>query len=100
MRRKIALHVALLVLGLLGPVWALTIGANPVIMCHERVMQPGDTCANAEGTQVQTYQQRWDAAQGARPVVGVVGLVVAVFAVGLLRAEVKAAQPAANGIGP
>lgn len=100
MRRRLVLHTLLLVLGLLGPLWALTWGANPVIVCHGVVMHPGDTCANADGGQVQTYEQRWNAAQGARPVIGVVGSVVAVFAAGLLRAEVKSAQPAAKAIGP
>lgn len=101
MRRRLLLHALLAVLGLLGVVWALTIGATPVIMCHDVVMRPGDVCANADGTRTQTYQERWDAAQGARPVVAVVGVVVAGFALGLVRAELRASgQPAESDIGP
>lgn len=106
MRGRLARHAALALLGLLGVLWALTLGANPVITCHEVVMRPGDVCANADGTRTQTYQERWDAAQGARPVVGGVGLVVAGFGVALLRAEWRAGRPvpppqdAASGIGP
>lgn len=100
MRGRLLLHAALVVLGLLGVVWALTLGADPVITCRDAVMRPGDVCANAEGTSSQTYQQRWDAAQGARPVVAGVGLVVAGFGVVLLRAEWRAGQPADRAIGP
>ncbi len=101
MRRRLLLHVVLGVLGLLGPVWALTLGAHPVVMCHDVVMAPGDVCANAEGTRVQTYQERWDAAQQARPVVGVVGAVVAVFAGGWVGAELRASRtsPPVEGLG-
>ena len=72
-------HVALIVVGLAAVVWALTLGANPVLTCRDVVMQPGDVCVNAQGTRVQTFEQRMDAAQQARPVVGGVGLVLAGF---------------------
>ncbi len=100
MRRRLLLHGALAVLGLLGVLWALTLGATPVITCHDAAMRPGDVCANADGTRQQTYQERWDAVQGARPVVAGVGLVVTGFAVALLRAEFRATQASSRPIGP
>lgn len=100
MRRRLAVHAALAVLGLLGVVWALTWGAHPVIMCRDVVMQPNEVCANASGTRTQTYQQRWDAAQSARPVVAGVGVAAAAFAVALFRADLRAAQAGDKGIGP
>lgn len=98
MARRMIVHAVLVLLGLFGVVWALTWGANPVVTCREVVMRPGDVCANAEGTRTQTYAERWDAAQGARPVIGGVGLVVAGFGLALARAEWRA--QASSDIGP
>ena len=100
MRRRLVLHAVLTLLGLLGVVWALTLGANPTITCREVVMRPGEVCANADGSRTQSYQERWDAAQGARPVVAGVGLSVAVFGVALWRAERRAGQTDSSDIGP
>ena len=83
MRRGLWLHAALVVAGLAALLWALTAGASPVITCRGAVMVPGDTCANADGDAVQTYEQRWAAAQQARPVVAGVGVVVAAFGAAL-----------------
>ena len=82
-------HLALAAAGLVGVVWALTVAANPVITCREVAMQPGDLCANADGSRTQTYAERFDAAQQARPVIGVVGLVVAGFGVALAVQDVR-----------
>jgi len=60
-------------------VWAVTWAANPVLMCRDAVMGPGDVCANADGTATQTYEQRYATWQSARPVVGAVGGLVAGF---------------------
>jgi len=80
-------HVALAVVGTLAVVWALTLGASPSIECRGVPMAPGDVCSNAEGTRVQTYDERMDAAQAARPVIGGVGGLVAAFGVGLAVGE-------------
>ncbi|WP_300079663.1 hypothetical protein [Propioniciclava sp.] len=80
-------HAALVLAGILAVVWALTWGAHPTITCRDVVMGPGDTCANAAGTRTQTYEERLDAAQQARPVVGIVGVLVAGFATALYLAE-------------
>jgi hypothetical protein len=77
-----------LILGLTGAaavLWALVLSANPTIWCRDQVMQAGQVCANAQGTKVQTYEERVSAAQWARPVVGVVGVAVTGFALMLWR---------------
>ncbi len=87
--RRLADHLALALVGLAAVIWALTLGADPTIRCREVVMHPGDTCANAQGTRVQTYQERFDAAQQARPVVGGVGVLVGGFGAALAVAEFR-----------
>lgn len=89
--RRLWAHVALALVGLLAAGWALTLSAQPTIMCRDDVMAPGDVCSNAEGTRVQTYEERWQAAQSARPVVGGVGAAVAVFGSALAAAELAGA---------
>lgn len=78
-------HLALAAAGLAAVLWAVVLGANPTIWCREQVMQPGQVCSNAQGTKVQTYEERVSAAQWARPVVGVVGAGVTAFALVLWR---------------
>lgn len=99
--RRLA-HAALVLAGVLAVAWALTLGATPTITCRDVVMAPGDTCANARGTRSQTYAERWDAAQGARPVVGVLGVVVAGFGAALYAAERRGerARQGSSDIGP
>ncbi|MDN5571248.1 MAG: hypothetical protein L0G22_08355 [Propionibacteriaceae bacterium] len=80
-------HAALALAGVLAVVWALTLAVDPVITCRESVMRPGDVCAHSGGGRSQTYEERFEAAQQARPVVGGVGALVAVFGAGLLVAE-------------
>ena len=78
-------HLALAAAGVAAVLWAVLLSANPTIWCRDQVMHPGQVCSNAQGTKVQTYEERFSAAQWARPVVGVVGLVVAGFGVALYR---------------
>lgn len=87
MSRRFWAHIALAVVGTVAVVWALTLGASPAIECRGVPMAPGDVCSNAQGTRVQTYAERLDAALAARPVVGGVGAVVAAFGVGLALSE-------------
>lgn len=78
-------HLTLAAAGVVAVLWAVVLGANPTIWCRDQVMRPGQTCTNADGNKVQTYEERFSAAQWARPVVGVVGLAVAGFGVALYR---------------
>ena len=78
-------HLALAAAGLAAVLWAVLLSANPTIWCRDQVMRPGEVCSNAQGTKVQTYEERFSAAQWARPVVGVVGAVVAGFGIALYR---------------
>lgn len=74
---------AQLLLGLAGLAaigWAVWWGADPQVVCRDQVMQPGDVCAHAGDDKVQTYEERVRTAQEARPVMGVVGLLVVGFA--------------------
>lgn len=87
MSRRFWAHVGLAVVGVAAVLWALTLGAHPTIECRGVEMRPGDVCANAEGTRVQTYEERMTAHQQARPVVGGVGGVLAAFGVGLAVAQ-------------
>ncbi|HOA87774.1 MAG TPA: hypothetical protein PKX10_00220 [Propioniciclava tarda] len=77
--KSIVAHLSLVVVGSAAILWALVLGASPALMCRDAVMRPGDSCANADGTQTQTYEQRASTWQGARPVVGAVGLALVVF---------------------
>lgn len=87
MRRRLWAHVALAVVGVAVVVWALWTGLNPSIDCRGVPMSPGDVCHNAEGTKVQTYEDRLDALQHSTPVMVGTGVVVAAFGVGLAFAE-------------
>ena len=64
------------------------------IRCHDRVMGPGDVCSYSSLTgedngRTQTYEQRVATQKSARPVVGVVGTVVAAFGGVLLWQSVR-----------
>ena len=80
-------HLALAAAGLVAVLWAVALSANPTIWCRDQVMRPGGVCHNAEGTKIQTYEERASAAQWARPVVGVVGAGVTAFGLVLWRGE-------------
>ncbi len=92
-KRRLWPHLVLVAVGLAGLVWALWLSASPVIVCRDVEMRPGDVCHNAEGRKgVQTYQERWDAAQQARPVVGVLSVVLVGFGGALSAQAVRRPQ--------
>ena len=78
-------HLALAAAGLVAVLWAVALGANQTIWRRDQVMRPGAVCSNADGTKVQTYEERASAGQWARPVIGVVGAGVTAFAFVLWR---------------
>lgn len=93
-------HLALAAVGLAAVLWAVLLSANPTIWCRDQVMHAGEVCHNAEGTKVQTYEERFSAEQWARPVVGVVGVALTGFALVLFRGARRVDQSAARLIGP
>lgn len=87
MSRRFWAHVALAVVGVAVVVWALLTWFNPTIECRGVRMGPGDVCHNAEGTKVQTYDDRLDALRLSTPVMVGTGLVVAGFGAALAVAD-------------
>ncbi|MFX4272682.1 Trp biosynthesis-associated membrane protein [Propionibacteriaceae bacterium Y1685] len=87
---RLVAHLLLALVGLVVLLWPVTVGAEAAIMCREQVMQPGDTCAKADGEAEQTYEERLSTRRTAAPVIMVVGgamiIFSAVLAVGELRA--------------
>ena len=77
MSRRFWAHVALAVVGVAVVVWALLTWFNPTIECRGVRMGPGDVCHNAEGTKVQTYDDRLDALRLSTPVMVGTGVGVA-----------------------
>ena len=88
MRRRVA-HALVVVVGLLVLAYPLTVGADPDVTCRGAVMGPGDTCLKADGKNVQTYEERARAIDNARPVILVVGVLVAAFGAVLLTNEIR-----------
>jgi len=80
MSRRRWAHLLLGLAGLVAIGWAVWWGADPQVLCRDQVMAPGDVCAHAGDEQVQTYEERLAAAAAARPVIGIVGLLVVGFA--------------------
>ena len=80
MTRRRWAHLLVGLVGLLALGWALVWGANPQVLCRDQVMGPGDVCSHAGDGAVQTYEERLAAAHAARPVAGVVGLLIVGFA--------------------
>jgi hypothetical protein len=78
-RRRWA-HLLLGLAGLIAIGWAVIWGANPTVTCRDQVMVPGDVCTHAGDEKIQTYDERRAAAEGARPVMGVVGVLMIGFA--------------------
>ena len=83
MRSRIA-QVGLIVAGLLIALYPFTLGASPDVDCRGVPMGPGQTCAKADGSAMETYEKRVAAANAAKPIVVVIGLAVAGFGVALL----------------
>jgi hypothetical protein len=80
--RRLA-HLLLAVAGLLVALYPVTLGRSPSVTCRGVELQPGATCAKADGSAVQTFEDRAAAAGDAAPVILGVGLLVAVFGTGL-----------------
>ena len=53
-RRRVA-HLLLALVGVLIVLYPFTLGANPTPTCRGVELQPGQTCAKADGSAVQTY---------------------------------------------
>jgi len=87
-RTRIA-HLVVIVLGLLILAYPLTVGAATDPTCRGVVMRPGDTCAKADNSGVQTYEQRALDRRQAAPVIVVVGLLVTAFGTSLLVTDVR-----------
>ncbi|MBI4900782.1 MAG: hypothetical protein HY829_09925 [Actinobacteria bacterium] len=90
------LHLVVLVAGLVAFGWAL-FAPVATVRCHDQVMRPGDVCsyASLDGTtkgRTQSYEERVATEKSARPVVGVVGILVAGFGGSLLWSATKRAR--------
>lgn len=85
-------HVVLTCVGLAIVLYSLTLGATPTISCRGVELRPGQVCAKADNSGVQTYEQRRRTALSARPVVVGVGLLVTGFGVALLTADLGASR--------
>ncbi|HET9648585.1 MAG TPA: hypothetical protein VFP34_10185 [Microlunatus sp.] len=94
MRSRIA-QVGLIIAGLLIALYPFTLGAHPSITCRGVPMAPGQTCAKADGSAMETYEKRVQAARRARPIIVIVGLGVAAFGVALLMGARR--RPSAMG---
>lgn len=88
MKTRVA-QVVLIIVGLLILAYPLTLGADPDVTCRGQVLQPGDVCAKADGSETQTYEERAKAVSNARPVIIVAGVVLTGFGVVLLAGEVR-----------
>jgi hypothetical protein len=82
-------HAVLIVVGLVLLLYPLTVGASPDISCRGVVMRPGDTCAKADNSGTQSYEQRAATARQARPVVFGLGLLVTAFGTSLLVTDLR-----------
>ncbi len=96
MRRLVrarVLHVLVLVAGLFALGWAL-FAPVAAIRCHDQIMRPGDVCSYAslngvDNGKTQSYEQRLATEKSARPVVAVVGVLVAGFGGVLLWSAIR-----------
>jgi hypothetical protein len=82
-------HALVVVVGLVVLAYPFTLGAIPHPSCRGATMQPGDSCAKADNSGSQTYEQRARDARNARPVIAVGGALVAGFGVVLLVGELR-----------
>ena len=103
--RARVLHVLVLAAGLVALGWALFAPIAP-IRCHDQVMRPGDVCSYAsldgsDNGKTQTYASRLATEKSARPVVAVVGALVAGFGGVLLWSAVRSTRThSVSDIGP
>ena len=88
-RRTWLAHAVVVLVGLVVLAYPFTLGATPHVGCRGVTMQPGDTCAKADNSGTQTYEQRARDLRNARPVIAVGGALVAGFGVALLVGELR-----------
>jgi len=82
-------HALVVLVGVVVLAYPFTLGATPHPSCRGVTMQPGDSCAKADNSGSQTYEQRARDARNARPVIAVGGALVAGFGLVLLVGEVR-----------
>lgn len=88
-RRRWLAHALVALIGLVILAYPFTVGASPDVSCRGVTMRPGDSCAKADGSGAQTYEQRARDARNARPVIAVGGVLVTAFGVVLLVGELR-----------
>ena len=72
-------HLGLVLVGIVIIAFPFTLGSAPDQDCRGVPMHPGDTCTKADGEALETYEDRVAKANDAKPIVVVVGVVVAGF---------------------
>ena len=95
-RRRIA-HLLLLLAGLAVAVYGLWMLADPQVTCRGVEMGPGDVCHKNDfsqlgSDQVQTYEQRLQAARTSQPVVIGMGAAMLLFGGALLGGDLRREQ--------
>ena len=90
--RHTVANLGLVVVGILIMAYPLTVGTSAPISCRGVIIQPGDVCPKADGSAVQSYEQRAQARRTAVPVVLAIGLLVAGFGGTVLIMDSRAAQ--------
>jgi hypothetical protein len=88
-RRTWLAHVVVVLVGLVVLAYPFTVGAVPHVTCRGAAMQPGDSCAKADNSGTQTYEQRARDQRNARPVIAVAGALVTAFGAVLLAGELR-----------
>ena len=87
-RRRVA-HLLLALVGVLIVLYPFTLGAHPTPTCRGVQLQPWQTCSKADGSAVQTYEERLATARNATPVIVGVDLLVAGFGTALFVGDVR-----------
>ena len=88
-RRTWLAHAVVVLVGLVVLAYPFTLGATPHVTCRGVTMQPGDTCAKADNSGNQSYEQRARDLRNARPVIAVGGALLAGFGAVLLVGELR-----------
>ena len=88
-RRTWLAHAVVVLAGLVVLAYPFTLGAAPHVTCRGVTMRPGDTCAKADNSGTQTYEQRARDLRNARPVIAVGGAPVTAFGATLLVGELR-----------
>jgi len=88
-RRTWLAHAVVVLVGLVVLAYPFTVGAAPHPTCRGVTMQPGDSCAKADDSGTQTYEQRARDQRNARPVIAAGGALVTTFGAVLLAGELR-----------